>query len=274
VTLGGADRRLARGSPERFGFSWNEYGEILADHEGQFRRWTAPLQPEDWIGKRILDAGCGIGRNSYWPLTYGAAECVAIDVDDRTLARACINLAAFPNARVERLSIFDVQDRDEFDIVFSIGVVHHLQDPELAMARLAQAARPGGKVLVWLYGRENNTWIVAAFDPLRKLVFSRAPLELVHAVSWPATVALWLALQLPWPKGPYLKSIRRFRFRHLQAIIFDHMIPKVARYYRRDEAIRLLADAGLVDIVATWTNRMSWTVIGKKPQGARESGAR
>jgi hypothetical protein len=34
-----------KGSPDRFGYEWNLYSEILPEHEEQFRRWTAPLTP-------------------------------------------------------------------------------------------------------------------------------------------------------------------------------------------------------------------------------------
>ena len=37
-----------------------------------------------WKGKDILDAGCGIGRNTYWPISYGAKSAIAFDMDDRT----------------------------------------------------------------------------------------------------------------------------------------------------------------------------------------------
>jgi SAM-dependent methyltransferase len=258
-------RDVARGSPDRFGFSWDTYAELRPEHEEQFLRWTAPLQPGDWCGKTFLDGGCGMGRNSYWPMRYGAARGVAIDVDPRTLSRARKTLSEFPAVEVSQTSIYDIPERDTFDIVFSIGVVHHLSDPAAAVARLTQAARPGGVVLVWLYGRENNGWIIWLFNPVRQLLFSRMPLRLVHHLSFPLTALLWIALRSGISRKPYLRLIRGFSFRHLRAIVFDHMIPRIARYYDRSGAIALLARAGLTNIEATWTNKMSWTVIGKKP---------
>jgi len=85
-----------KGSPDRFGYEWDEYAEILPEHEDQFRRWTVPLSPADWPGKEFLDVGCGMGRNSYWPLKYGAAGGVAVDVDERSLDSARRNLKPFP----------------------------------------------------------------------------------------------------------------------------------------------------------------------------------
>lgn len=257
---------LARGSPERFGYSWDRYAEILPEHEEQFRRWTAPLTPADWRGARFLDAGCGIGRNAHWPMTYGAKGGVALDVDDRTLARARSNLAGFSTVEVRRQSIYEIAEENVFDIAFSIGVVHHLEFPDRAVARMARAVKPGGRVLLWLYGRENNGWIVRVFDPLRMALFSRLPLGVVHALSWPLTAMLWMMLRLGPRRLEYFRLIRRFSFDHLRAIVFDHMIPRIARYYRRGDAIALLADAGLEAVEATWINEMSWAVCGRKRQ--------
>jgi len=254
---------IAKGSPDRFGYSWDHYADLLPEHEEQFLRWTA-LEKNFWQGVRFVDGGCGIGRNSYWPMTYGAEGGLAVDVDDRTLGRARQNLGKFPGVEVRKQSIYEIIEADAFDIAFSIGVVHHLSDPDAAVARLARAAKPGGQVLVWLYGRENNGWIIYLFNPLRRALFSRLPLRLVHALSWPLAMLLWCALRLGLPPGAYYRLIRNFSFEHLRAIVFDHMIPRIALYYTRADAEALLARAGLTDIRATWVNENSWSVIGRK----------
>jgi len=258
---------VAKGSPERFGYSWDRYADLLPEHEEQFLRWTA-LDRSFWNGLRFVDGGCGIGRNSHWPMTYGASGGLAVDVDERTLGRARVNLAPFTNVEVREQSIYEIAEADAFDIAFSIGVVHHLSDPDAAVARLTRAVKPGGHVLVWLYGRENNGWIVHLFNPLRHALFSRMPLRLVHVLSWPLTALLWCALRLGLPPGAYYRLIRRFSFEHLRAIVFDHMIPRIALYYTRAEAEALLARAGLTDIRATWVNENSWSVMGRKPAAA------
>jgi SAM-dependent methyltransferase len=255
---------LAKGSPDRFGYSWDRYADLLPAHEEQFRRWTA-CDEGFWRGKRFLDAGCGIGRNAHWPMTYGARGGVALDVDDRTLKRAAHNLSRHPDVEVRKQSIYDIQDAAAFDVAFSIGVVHHLSDPATAVANLVRAVKPGGHVLVWLYGRENNAWIVSLFNPLRRALFSRLPLAMVHALSWPLTAALWCALRLGFPPGAYYRLVRGFSFAHLRAIVFDHMIPRIALYYTRSEARDLLRSAGLTDVRETWVNENSWSVIGRKP---------
>ena len=128
-----------------------------------------------------------------------------------------------------------------------------------------KAVKPGGKLLVWLYGYENNEWLVRYFNPARKFLFSKMPLPLVYGLSLPATALLWLWLKLDFGSTQYMKMIRSFSFRHLRAIVYDHMIPVIALYYTRDEAIQLLQESGLQDVKAHWVNEMSWTVIGTKP---------
>jgi SAM-dependent methyltransferase len=253
------------GSPERFGHSWDIFSEILPIHEEQFLRWTSGLEKPDWAGKLFLDVGCGIGRNSYWPLTYGAEGCLSIDIDERTLAAARENLADYASAIVENRSAYEINETDRFDIAFSIGVVHHLDDQPAAVRQMVNAVKPGGTVLVWLYGYENNEWLVRFFDPLRRALFSKLPLGLVYALSLPATALLWLILRLGLGRTEYMRLIRTFSFRHLRAIVYDHMIPKIAKYYRKDEARELLEHAGLQNVRAHWVNEMSWTVIGDKP---------
>jgi hypothetical protein len=106
---------------------------------------------------------------------------------------------------------------------------------------------------------------VYLFNPLRRALFSRLPLKLVDALSWPLTAVLWCALRLGSLRGPYYRLIRGFSFEHLKAIVFDHMIPRIALYYTRAEAEGLLARAGLGDLRSTWVNKNSWCVIGRKP---------
>lgn len=256
---------LAAGSPERFGYEWNSYDRILPEYEEQFRRWLPYFAKEEWPGKTFIDVGCGMGRNSFWPITYGAAAGAAIDVDERSLAAARRNLEAFPSVEVRCQSAYDIEDRDRFDIAFSIGVIHHLEFPERALAGMARSVKPGGKVAIWVYGFENNEWIVRFLNPLRKALFSRLPIGSVHFLSLFPTLVLWALLRLGFGRIEYFRLIRTFGFRHLRSIVFDQMLPKIANYWSRKEVETLMINAGLVDIELQWVNEMSWAALGRKP---------
>ena len=263
------DPTLAAGSPERFGYEWQTYAEMRPEYAEQFRRWTVHLSPEDWRGKFFLDVGCGMGRNSYWPMTFGAAGGLAIDVDQRSLASARRTLAPYPQVEVRERSAYAIDEDRRFDIVFSIGVIHHLNAPENALAAMVKAAKPGGRVLVWVYGRENNGLIVHVLTPLRKVIFSRLPIGVVHQLSLYPSLALWVALRLGLNSTEYFRMLRQLSFGHLRSIVFDQMLPKIANYWSRETVETLMRKSKLVDIRLAWVNEMSWSAIGTKPGGAR-----
>jgi len=255
---------LAAGSPDRFGYEWGEYVEMRPEYEEQFRRWVPSMQPEDWRDLTFLDAGCGMGRNSFWPMSYGAARCRSIDVDTRSLSSARNTLKPFKTAEVQQQSIYDIPPDGIFDVAFSIGVIHHLEHPERAMKALVGAIRPGGRVLIWVYGLENNRWIVNFVSPVRKLLFGRLPISLVHHLSLYPTLLLWLWLRVRPGRIAYMRLLRDFTFRHLRSIVFDQMLPKIANYWSHDEVETLMKSAGLVDVELSWVNEMSWSASGRR----------
>jgi len=143
------------------------------------------------------------------------------------IAPRAVDLAPFTNMEVREQSIYEIAEADTFDIAFSIGVVHHLSDPDAAVARLTRAVKPGGQVLLWLYGRENKRLDRACVQPVPpRAVQPHARCDWFTPCPWPLTALLWCALRVGFPPGAYYRLIRRFSFEHLRAIVFDHMIPR------------------------------------------------
>lgn len=265
AVLSEAAARDHAGSPDRFGYEWNAYAEILPQYEEQFRRWTVHLAPEDWRGKSFLDVGCGMGRNSFWPLRYGAREGCAVDIDERSLAQARRNLASFTSVEVMQASAYELPFAERFNIVFSIGVIHHLEHPELALQRMVRAVKPGGRVLVWVYAREGNAWLLSVLDPLRRALLRRMPIAWVHHLSLYPAVLLWLLLRLRMRPNAYFRLLAGFGFGHLRSIVFDQMLPRIAHYWPRGTVLELMEKAGLADIRLAFVNQMSWSAIGTRP---------
>jgi SAM-dependent methyltransferase len=253
------------GSSDRFGYEWDRYANILPEYEEQFRRWLPFFSPNDWRGKRFIDVGCGMGRNSFWPMTYGAMGGAAVDVDDRTLAAARANLQPYPGIEVIKCSAYELPWRDEFDIAFSIGVIHHLEFPERGLEAMVRATKPGGDIAIWVYGRRNNGWLLWALDPARKFLLSRLPVSWVHALSIVPTVMLWVMLRIGFNQIAYFRLLKTFSIRHLRSIVFDQMVPRIAHYWTQSEVDALMQGAGLVDVELFWVNEMSWAARGRKP---------
>jgi SAM-dependent methyltransferase len=252
------------GSPERFGYEWHTYPNILPEYEEQFRRWLPFFLPNDWRGKRFIDVGCGTGRNSFWPMKYGAAGGVAVDIDERCLAAARINLKSYPSVDIRNCSAYDLPWRNEFEMAFSIGVIHHLEFPKLALEAMLRSTKPGGQIAIWVYGRENNEWLMSVLNPMRKLLFSRLPASWLHAISIVPAIILWLMLRGGLNQIAYFRLLRKFSFAHLRSIVFDQMLPRIANYWTKSEVECLMLDAGISDIELVWVNEMSWAARGRK----------
>lgn len=109
------------------------------------------VMPEDLASKSVLDAGCGGGRYSVAWKQLGAGRVVGADFSEVGLASAKAR-----NADSEFAVEFERQDvcamtfpDDEFDIVFSNGVLHHSRDCEGGIRELVRVMKPGG--WGWLY---------------------------------------------------------------------------------------------------------------------------
>lgn len=260
-----ARSEVSGGSPERFGYEWGHYADIKPEYEEQFRRWLPFYALEDWRGRCFVDVGCGMGRNSFWPLKYGAMRGHSVDIDERSLAAARKNLAGFPGSDVRHCSAYDLPWNGELDVAYSIGVIHHLEFPERALAAMRRSVKPGGDVAIWVYGRENNGWLLWALDPARKLLFSWMPISVVHHLALYPTALLWLLLRLGMNRIEYFRLLRTFSFPHLRSIVFDQMLPRIANYWRKDEVEALMRNAGLVNVELSWVNQMSWAARGRVP---------
>ena len=254
---------IGMSSAERFGYEWNKFNKIIPEYEIQFLKWVYPFKKDDFKGKIILDAGCGTGRNSYWPLLYGAKKVVAFDFDKRIVDVAKKNLSQFENAEAVYQSIYDIAYENEFDIVFSIGVVQFLEKPQEAIIRLVRAMKKGGLFLIWVYAREGNEWIVRFIMPLRKIL-SRLPPWFTNIISYFFSISLFLCLKSVPFKHPYFKQLKNFKFWHVHSIVLDQLLPKISNYWKKEEALDLLKNKGLENIKIYSVNNNSWTVVGNK----------
>lgn len=129
---------------------------ILPSDEARFARLVEPLAKEDFWKKRVLDAGCGWGRNSFWVVRWGAREVVAFDSDPVFAKQAKETLKNFGNAKALEADLYDISWDCEFDLAFLIGVVHRVPDPETAVHTLARTVKSKGLVFLSVPGGESK----------------------------------------------------------------------------------------------------------------------
>jgi SAM-dependent methyltransferase len=264
-----------RETADAFGYSWSHYPTENPYTPEQWADWVIPLTASDFEGRRVLDAGCGLGGFAEYVRAWGASEVVGVDLSEAVDAaadrlRGKVDLV---QADLYRLPFAP----GTFDVGYSIGVLHHLPDPERGFRALAGAVRPGGTVFAWVYGRENNGWLVHVVDPLRRRIFTRLPRGFLKwAVSLPLALALAPFVRLAgrvrrMPYGDYLRWLGQREFSYLHGVVFDHLVAPTSHYIPRDEFEAWFRRAGLVDVGLSWRNQNSWRGVGRVPGSAEDA---
>ncbi|MCX5935577.1 MAG: class I SAM-dependent methyltransferase [Pseudanabaena sp. LacPavin_0818_WC45_MAG_42_6] len=110
---------------------------------------------------RILDAGCGSGVSTEYLVHLNPeATVIGIDLSEGTLAVAKERCQRSGATRVEfhHLSLFDADQLEgDFDLINSVGVLHHTSDPIRGIQALANKLAPGGLLHIFVYG-ELGRW--------------------------------------------------------------------------------------------------------------------
>lgn len=112
-------------------------------------------------GKRCLDAGCGGGRASVLMAEAGAAEVVGLDLSERNVETCAMRAKqrGLDQCRFVQGSLLEVPFEDEaFDIVWSNGVLHHTENPDLTLREITRVLKPGGHMWLYLYGSGGVYW--------------------------------------------------------------------------------------------------------------------
>jgi len=106
----------------------------LSDIYKEFRKHIAR-------GGMILDAGCGVGRDTRYFIQHGY-KVVSFDASDR-MVQLC---SQYPFAYCLQQSFADIESIEEFDAVWACASLLHLPEDELkdALLRLVNALKPKG----------------------------------------------------------------------------------------------------------------------------------
>jgi SAM-dependent methyltransferase len=255
-----------------FGEQWLEfrdnpgyYGsiELLRDIFGPL------LKVEEVRGRRVAEIGSGTGRIVNMLLDAGADQVVALEPSDAMLV-----LKQNTSTRKDRIQYLrEVGDQlppgMNLDLVVSIGVLHHIPEPDQVVRSAYHSLKSGGRILVWVYGREGNEAYLRIAEPLRG-VTTRMPHWMLKAVSLvllqPLNCYIAACRFLPLPMRDYMRGVlAKFSYSVRKMTIYDQLNPAYAKYYTRDQAISLLRASGFQDIQYHHRHGYSWTVSGVKP---------
>src|SRR6185295_17048420 len=212
----------------------------------------------------------------YYATKYGA-EVWAIDLGP-AVEVASRNTASVGQAQVVQADLHKPPFAlESFDFIYSIGVLHHLPDPEPAFRNLLRFLKPGGEIQIYLYWKPER-------QPIKSLLLSgvtaarqvttRMPHSAVYALAYPSAMAAFLLFVWPYRmmKQVGLKSLAEdlpmkqyasFPFRVCVNDQLDRFSAPIENRYTRQD-------------VADWLNRAQlektkvnaaygWIGTGRKP---------
>lgn len=259
---------------QRFGYEWKKFSKLHREYEQQFLEWIQPLTPSFFKGKMVLDAGCGKGRHVYLSASYGA-EVIGIDLSE-AVDKAFINNKGITSAHIVQADIYRLPFKNGlFDLIYSIGVLHHLPKPEAGFRNLLAYMKKGGSILAWVYGKEGNITL-KLIDPVRKHIFSKLPLSFLEKSSYVTAVMLYplvkyiyrpindkkSAFRVLLPQNSFFYYLSKLNFNIVHSIIFDQLLAPIANYYTKEEFEEWFCNAKLVNISIKSRNNNSWIGFG------------
>ena len=102
-------------------------------------------------GEHILDVGCGTGQLTA-EIAKSGAEVIGLDQSPQMIAAAKHN---FPDISFEVADIAVTAYDNEFDAAFSNAALHWVRNQQGAIAAIARALKPGGRLVFEMGGRGN-----------------------------------------------------------------------------------------------------------------------
>ncbi len=142
-----------------FGQNWAGYAADVGNAElEEAKVGLLRLLPTDIDPRRatFFDIGSGSGLHSVAAARIGFKDITATDYDSESVATTKRLVEAFgvdSQVRAFRDDVLDSRVAEQFDVVYSWGVLHHTGDMWRAIDAAAARVRPGGVFIIAIYRR-------------------------------------------------------------------------------------------------------------------------
>lgn len=216
--------------------------------------------------KKIMEVGVGSGRIINNLAKFKPKQIVGIEPS------IAINIAKknidFPKLELLNIEAQNMSFNNEFDFVFSLGVIHHIPEYKEALKKIHDSLKHDGKFIIWVYGKEGNELYLLIFNNLRKITIILPDL-ILRIISQFLTITTYfygfLCKFISLPLKDYFISVfNKFSFKHRSYVIFDQLNPSYSKYFTKQELIKNLEEAGFKIEILNHRLKYSYTAICSK----------
>ena len=142
---------IQKSTKESFGYQWLRYDVESDEEDREIFLCDSQLSEKELQNKIILDAGCGMGRYTRVAGAMGG-EILGVDLS-QSILKAYQKTKDNPCAHIMQADLLHLPFREkQFDIIYSLGVLHHTPDPRQAFFNLAHCLKERGIMAIWVYG--------------------------------------------------------------------------------------------------------------------------
>jgi SAM-dependent methyltransferase len=228
-----------------FSAQWNIFSRTqlnFAENHDTFASRTG-FDLDKLRGKLVLDAGCGMGRFLDVVSRESSAMVVGFDLS-LAVDSAYANFGSRRNVHIVQADIMGLPfRRDSFDVIYSIGVLHHTSDPEAAFARLVTILKRNGEIALWVYSTPRRP----PLSDFYRIFTSRMPWSLVLAISR-LMIKSYRANSLSGYVQAILPISQLTDPEQRLLDTFDWYSPRYQHKYRTSDVVAWFRRAGLKDL--------------------------
>ena len=135
----------------------HEYFESIEEHRYRLEPFIHSVgQFTRWHGKKILEIGVGAGTD-HLQFARAGAVCYGVDLTNAAIktTKSRFKLYGFKSelhkVDAEKLPF----DDGSFDLIYSWGVIHHSEHPDMIIKEIYRVLRPGGLFIGMMYNRRS-----------------------------------------------------------------------------------------------------------------------
>lgn len=233
-----------------------------------FEEWIYPTKLEEFKGKKVLDCGCGGGQHLNFIAPY-CKSAVGVDLNTSELARR--NNINNKNVKLIEADIATMKLKDQYDLIYSIGVLHHTKCPRESFNNIAKFVKKGGKLIVWVYSYEGNFLNRTLLEFLKKIFFlkldKRTLLSFSHAITFLMYFPIYTFYFLPFKRLPfyyYFQNWRRLDYRRNLLNVFDKLNASRTFFIKRKHVYKWFISNGFRIDNLDHYKKISWRASGTK----------
>lgn len=271
-----ADQRTA----DAFSTSWNNLPEGSVYSPSQFEEWFEPIRRSDVEGRTVLELGCGGGNLMVHMVGWGPKDLCGVDLG-ASIGMAELNMKK-TGSRDHRLVRHDLVTYrgGPFDLVYCIGVLHHLKDPKAGFNSVLENTAPSGRFHCWVYAHEGNAVIRWVVDPIRRVASLFPWWFIKYGIATPLAAPYFLYAKtlnaLRWkalrslPLYDYSLWISQRGFAFFRHVAFDQLVTPQTAYIRRETIDEWLRDGRIApeSTYVIFRNGNSWKFGGERRSGS------